>query len=50
MLRSKHFKTEQELLDWCNEMLHEEKIAPWNIKSVFRDVTNGDWVLFYYEN
>jgi hypothetical protein len=42
MLTSKHFRTEQELLDFANM----ETIFPF-IFTIFKDVTNGDWILFY---
>lgn len=49
-MKSKHFKTEQELLEFANDIIHDERVAPWNIKGIVKDVTNGDWILFYIES
>lgn len=40
---SKHFKTEQQVIDYCNE--YDYRIA--KIVSIVKDHTNGDFILFY---
>lgn len=45
MLKSKHFKTEQELIDFVND----NKIQHNRLLPIVKDVTNGDWILFYVE-
>lgn len=63
MLHSKHFKTEQEMLNWVNQREikkaksdEEGKTFFWvdsphpdtyKIISIVKDVTNGDWILFW---
>lgn len=42
MLTSKHFKTELKLITWANSKGGTEYII-----SIIKDVTNGDWVIFY---
>lgn len=49
MLKSKHFPYEHELLNWVNENIASEGLASFNIKSIFRDVTNGEWLIFYID-
>lgn len=47
MLKSKHFKTETEMLEWANE--HKAKMENWiNPFQIVKDHSNGDWILFYY--
>jgi hypothetical protein len=54
MLKSKHFKTEHALLEWANSKeLLGRYLALLNpnswIINIFKDVTNGDWIIFYIE-
>lgn len=44
VMYSEHFKTEAEMLDWGSLMCKEASIT---IISVVKDVTKGDWILFY---
>ena len=44
MLRAKHFKTEQALIEWANGKNGTEYII-----SIIKDHTNGDWIIFYIE-
>lgn len=44
VLVSDHFKTEEELLAYANAALKDPLIK---IISIIRDVTNGDWILFW---
>lgn len=44
VLKSMHFKTEQDLLYWANSDEGTEYII-----STFKDVSNGDWVIHYIE-
>ncbi len=55
MLKSKHFKTEQELLAFCNQQMSGMQCdsvvllspPPNHVISIIKDVTNGEWILFY---
>lgn len=52
---SKHFKTEAELLQFANSGISGMQCdiktlidpSPKHIISIVKDVTNGDWVMFY---
>lgn len=48
MLESKHFKTEKDLLDFVNK--YRVFLRADVFRSIVKDVTNGDWVLFYIEH
>lgn len=50
MLKSKHFKTEQALIEWANDIFGDETEPQWDkVKSIIKDHTNGDWIIFYIE-
>ncbi len=43
-LRSKHFKTEQEMLEWANSPNGTDYIV-----SIVKNAANGEFILFYIE-
>lgn len=45
MLKSKHFPTEQELLDWVNA----GNVRCGDILSINYKAADGSWILFYCE-
>lgn len=54
-MKSKHFKTEIELLLWFNtgkeiDGSYTKEDPPRNedVVTVVKDHTNGDWILFYF--
>lgn len=49
MLKSKHFKIEQDLLDWINGTDSPQGILFDCFRGIVKDVTNGDWIIFYIE-
>lgn len=44
-LMSVHFKTEKDLLKFGNDMIKNSDFKI--ITIIFKDVTNGDWIIFY---
>jgi hypothetical protein len=44
-MKSKHFKTESAMLEWINE----EGILFEKFKGIVKDLTNGDWIVFYLD-
>ncbi len=59
MLTSRHFKTEKDLIDWVNlnkgvamslnatKRLIDVPPTPDKIISIIKDVTNGNFIIFY---
>lgn len=43
-MHSEHFKTEALMLEWGTLMCREQGVT---IISVVKDVSNGEWILFY---